>query len=90
MAVSPSRFPFLISCALLAPVLQTFASVANEGAMTVRELRGNTDTQFWANSRQHLIRYGARFESLIIESAQGSFVFDGDSRPILDFTSGHA
>jgi 2,2-dialkylglycine decarboxylase (pyruvate) len=56
--------------------------------MTVRELRGNTDTQFWANSRQHLIRYGARFESLIIESAQGSFVFDGDSRPILDFTSG--
>jgi 2,2-dialkylglycine decarboxylase (pyruvate) len=25
---------------------------------------------------------------LIIESAQGSYVFDGDSRPILDFTSG--
>lgn len=52
------------------------------------ELRGNTDSQFWANSRKHLIRYGGRFESLIIESARGSFVYDGDSRPILDFTSG--
>jgi 2,2-dialkylglycine decarboxylase (pyruvate) len=54
----------------------------------VRELRVNTDTQFWANSRQHLIRYGGRFETLIIESASGSYVFDSDSRPILDFTSG--
>jgi 2,2-dialkylglycine decarboxylase (pyruvate) len=46
------------------------------------------DAQFWRNSRQHLIRYGGRFESLIIERAQGSFVYDADSRPILDFTSG--
>lgn len=57
-------------------------------ACKVGEIGGNTDSQFWLKSRQHLIRYGGRFESLIIESARGSFVYDGDSRPILDFTSG--
>ena len=51
-------------------------------------LQKGTDAQFWRNSRQHLIRYGGRFESLIIERAHGSFVYDADSRPILDFTSG--
>lgn len=48
----------------------------------------NDDPVFWQNARQHLIRYGGRFEPMIIERAQGSFVYDADGRAILDFTSG--
>jgi 2,2-dialkylglycine decarboxylase (pyruvate) len=48
----------------------------------------NQEELFWRNARQHLIRYGGTFEPLIIERAQGSFVYDADDRPILDFTSG--
>jgi 2,2-dialkylglycine decarboxylase (pyruvate) len=48
----------------------------------------NDDELFWRNARQHLIRYGGTFEPMIIERAQGSFVYDADDRPILDFTSG--
>src|SRR3954469_18532928 len=48
----------------------------------------NADPQFWKNARQHLIRYGGTFEQMIIERAQGSFVYDADGRAILDFTSG--
>jgi 2,2-dialkylglycine decarboxylase (pyruvate) len=48
----------------------------------------NDDPAFWRHARQHLIRYGGSFEPLIIERAQGSFVYDADGRAILDFTSG--
>src|SRR5512145_822921 len=48
----------------------------------------NADPQFWNDARTHLIRYGGRFESIIIERAEGSFVYDADGRAILDFTSG--
>jgi len=48
----------------------------------------NHDASFWRNARQHLIRYGGTFEPMIIERAQGSFVYDADGRAILDFTSG--
>lgn len=48
----------------------------------------NADAAFWAQSRQHLIRYGGSFEPLIIERADGCFVYDADGRAILDFTSG--
>ena len=48
----------------------------------------NDDPQFWQQARQHLVRYGGSFEPLIIERAQGSFVYDADGRAILDFTSG--
>lgn len=48
----------------------------------------NADPTFWQNARQHLIRYGGTFEPMIIERAQGSFVYDADGRAILDFTSG--
>jgi 2,2-dialkylglycine decarboxylase (pyruvate) len=48
----------------------------------------NNDEIFWRNARQHLIRYGGIFEPMIIERAQGSFVYDADGRAILDFTSG--
>ncbi|MEK8031433.1 aspartate aminotransferase family protein [Ideonella sp. DXS29W] len=47
----------------------------------------NAEPAFWNNAR-HLIRYGGTFEPLIIERAQGSFVYDADGRAILDFTSG--
>lgn len=48
----------------------------------------NADPDFWHRARRHLIRYGGTFEPLIIERAQGSFVYDADGRAILDFTSG--
>jgi 2,2-dialkylglycine decarboxylase (pyruvate) len=48
----------------------------------------NADPIFWKNAHQHLIRYGGIFEPMIIERAQGSFVYDADGRAILDFTSG--
>jgi len=48
----------------------------------------NADPAFWNNARRHLIRYGGTFEPMIIERAQGSFVYDADGRAILDFTSG--
>jgi 2,2-dialkylglycine decarboxylase (pyruvate) len=48
----------------------------------------NADPDFWNNARRHLIRYGGTFEPMIVERAQGSFVYDADGRAILDFTSG--
>ena len=48
----------------------------------------NDDPAFWASARKHLLRYGGSFEPLIIERAQGSYVYDADGRAILDFTSG--
>src|SRR3954467_12425710 len=48
----------------------------------------NDDPTFWHNARQHLIRYGGSFEPMIIERAEGAFVYDADGRAILDFTSG--
>ena len=48
----------------------------------------NDDPSFWHNARQHLIRYGGSFEPMIIERAEGCFVYDADDRAILDFTSG--
>ena len=48
----------------------------------------NDDPAFWASARKHLTRYGPSFETVIIERAEGSFVYDADGRAILDFTSG--
>jgi 2,2-dialkylglycine decarboxylase (pyruvate) len=48
----------------------------------------NDDPEFWADAHQHLTRYGSAFETVIIERAEGSFVYDADGRGILDFTSG--
>ncbi|MEZ2332614.1 aspartate aminotransferase family protein [Mesorhizobium sp. RCC_202] len=48
----------------------------------------NLDRGFWNAAQKHLIRYGGSFEPAIIERAAGSFVYDADDRPILDFTSG--
>ncbi|MGE0553007.1 MAG: aspartate aminotransferase family protein [Gemmatimonadales bacterium] len=48
----------------------------------------NSDPRFWRDVQAHLIRYGGHFQPLIIERAEGSFVYDADGRAILDFTSG--
>src|SRR4029078_5722258 len=48
----------------------------------------NDDPAFWAAARRHLLRYGGSFEPLIIERAEGSYVYDAEGRAILDFTSG--
>ena len=51
-------------------------------------MSANTDRDFWASANTHLTRYGPSFEPVIIERAEGSFVYDADGRAILDFTSG--
>ncbi len=48
----------------------------------------NDDADFWHRADTHLIRYGSAFEKLIIERAEGNYVYDADGRAILDFTSG--
>jgi 2,2-dialkylglycine decarboxylase (pyruvate) len=48
----------------------------------------NADPEFWRRARRHLIRYGPPFAPVIADRASGSFVYDADGRPILDFTSG--
>lgn len=48
----------------------------------------NDDADFWHRANTHLIRYGSAFEKLIIERAEGNYVYDADGRAILDFTSG--
>ncbi|MFC8179207.1 aspartate aminotransferase family protein [Rhodococcus sp. NPDC057297] len=47
----------------------------------------STDS-FWSDADRHLIRYGVKFTPRIIERAEGTYVYDGDGRAILDFTSG--
>ncbi|MCS7483362.1 aspartate aminotransferase family protein [Umezawaea endophytica] len=47
-----------------------------------------TSTDFWADARRHLVRYGGEFTPEIISGAAGSFVHTEDGRRILDFTSG--
>lgn len=51
-------------------------------------MSNNADPGFWHKARAHLVRYGGQFAPVIVERAAGSFVFDADGRPILDFTSG--
>jgi len=51
-------------------------------------MSNNDDRKFWASAEKHLIRYGGTFDPAIIERAEGSFVYDADDKPILDFTSG--
>jgi 2,2-dialkylglycine decarboxylase (pyruvate) len=48
----------------------------------------NDEHEFWASAERHLVRYGGAFDPAIIERAEGSFVYDADDKPILDFTSG--
>ncbi|WP_316857947.1 aspartate aminotransferase family protein [uncultured Cohaesibacter sp.] len=48
----------------------------------------NDEAAFWDRANRHLVRYGSAFENLIIERAEGNYVYDADGRAILDFTSG--
>lgn len=53
-----------------------------------RAMSLNDDSAFWSSANKHLTRYGPSFESIIVERAEGSYVYDADGRGILDFTSG--
>jgi 2,2-dialkylglycine decarboxylase (pyruvate) len=35
-------------------------------------MTGNSDPEFWAKARAHLVRYGGAFSPLIAESAAGN------------------
>lgn len=45
---------------------------------------------FWARANAHLVRYsgGGAFSPFVADRAEGSFVYDGSGRKVLDFTSG--
>jgi 2,2-dialkylglycine decarboxylase (pyruvate) len=51
-------------------------------------MSGNSDPEFWAKARAHLVRYGGAFAPMIAETAAGNYFTDADGRRILDFTSG--
>src|SRR5688572_25376236 len=87
------------SCQTQARLIAGFRNISFRWGLRARTLRRphqdlerlmsrNADPAFWNNARRHLIRYGGTFEPMIIERAQGSFVYDADGRAILDFTSG--
>lgn len=43
---------------------------------------------FWRDADAHLVRFGATFTPRVIQRAAGSYVYDTDGAPVLDFTSG--
>ncbi|WP_020014223.1 aspartate aminotransferase family protein [Promicromonospora sukumoe] len=47
-----------------------------------------TDTTFLDEADRLLIRYGPSFSPRLIDRAAGSYVYDSEGTPILDFTSG--
>jgi len=48
----------------------------------------NTEDGFWSDVSDHVMRYGPKFERRVIDRAEGSYVYDTEGQPILDFTSG--
>jgi 2,2-dialkylglycine decarboxylase (pyruvate) len=56
--------------------------------MSEAPMIASEDARFWQSAHDHLVRYGAEFSPVIIERAQGSYVYDSHGRAILDFTSG--
>ncbi|APZ53624.1 aspartate aminotransferase family protein [Salipiger abyssi] len=47
-----------------------------------------TETDFWAATERHVMRYGPKFETRVIDRAEGAHVYDTEGNAILDFTSG--
>lgn len=45
-------------------------------------------SDFWTDVDRHVLRYGVPFVSRIIARGKGSYVYDAEDNPILDFTSG--
>lgn len=56
--------------------------------MTDPDRSADAETGFWTAVSNHVIRYGPRFERRVIDRAEGSFLYDVEGTPILDFTSG--
>ena len=44
--------------------------------------------QFLETANRHMVRYAGDFAELVIDRAEGSYIYDIHGRPILDFTSG--
>ncbi len=50
--------------------------------------RDDRYADLWESVEKNLVRYGGDFCSVLISRAKGSYIYDQDGRPILDFTSG--
>jgi 2,2-dialkylglycine decarboxylase (pyruvate) len=46
------------------------------------------DQRFWTRARRHMLGYGGDFVPFVPVRAEGSFLYDGAGRRVLDFTSG--
>ena len=44
--------------------------------------------ELWDTADEHLVRYRGDFYSLVVERAEGIYLYDQDGRAILDFSSG--
>lgn len=44
--------------------------------------------KFWDRARRYVARYGGAYSPVVIDRANGSYIYDGDGNRILDFTSG--
>jgi len=44
--------------------------------------------EFWTRANRHMLNFGGHFVPFVPVRAEGSFVYDGDGRRVLDFTSG--
>ena len=45
-------------------------------------------SDLWPRAMRHMLRYGGAFVPFVPVRAEGSFVYDGGGRRVLDFTSG--
>ena len=57
-------------------------------AMDISPSSSDTESQFWTDVSNHVMRYGPQFEKRVIDRAAGSYVYDTSGAAILDFTSG--
>ena len=48
----------------------------------------NKYRELWDTADEHLVRYRGDFYSLVVERAEGIYLYDQDGRAILDFSSG--
>ncbi|HWK25288.1 MAG TPA: aspartate aminotransferase family protein [Solirubrobacter sp.] len=46
------------------------------------------DAAFWSDVDRHVVRYTPAFSPVVVERAEGAFLYTSDGRRLLDFTSG--
>lgn len=63
-------------------------NAVSEGNLVSQTESEDRQKRFLEMAKRHLIRYAGDFSGLLIERADGSYIYDANGRAILDFTSG--